>query len=220
MSTLQRTIFQLGFQISPVILTGGIASLVPGGMLPIVAITQALSFTQGLLSGSIDLNLDNYFAHFTPMAGASLINAQLGTYPFANQSVAANAIIAQPLAVSLSMHCPANAQGGYISKLLTMTAVQSALTAHNAAGGTYIVATPSKIYRNCILASLKDVSAGSLKQVQTQWQWDFIQPLVGADAAAQAMSLMMSKIDGGLPQNGVSPSTITVMKNLVGITAN
>lgn len=198
----ERTIFQLGYQISPVILTGGIASLIPGGMLPIAAITQAANFGIGLLQGSVNLNLDGFFAQFEPLPGSTLVNNQIGRYPFANQTVAANAIIAQPLNVSLKMVCPANTQGGYISKLMTMTALQTVLASHNASGGTYAVATPSKIYSNCILTSLRDVSSGTGKQVQTEWQWDFEQPLISQADAAQQLSGLMSKISGGLPITG------------------
>jgi hypothetical protein len=200
--TIERTIFQLGYQASPVILTGGIASLIPGGMLPIIAITQATNFTLGLLQGSININLDAFFAQFEPVPGATLVNNEIGRYPFANQTVAANAIIAQPLTVSLLMKCPANTQGGYISKLMTMTALQTVLSAHNSSGGTYTVATPSKIYTNCILRNLRDVTSGAGKQVQTEWQWDFEQPLVSLADAAQALNSLMSKIGGGLPISG------------------
>lgn len=203
MATIERTLFQLGYQISPVILTGGIAQAIPGGMLPLVAITQAANFTLGLLQGSINIDLDSFFAHFEPMPGATLVNNQFGEYPFANQAIAANSVIAQPLSISLLMKCPANTQGGYISKLMTMTALQTVLAAHNSSGGTYTVATPSFIYSNCLLPSLRDVSNGAGKQVQTMWQWDFVQPLITQAGAAQALSGLMSKIDGGLPISGI-----------------
>ena len=40
--------FKLSFQISPIILTGGIASEIPGGMLPALAVTDAISFVTGI----------------------------------------------------------------------------------------------------------------------------------------------------------------------------
>ncbi|MEX3914892.1 hypothetical protein AB4Y43_01410 [Paraburkholderia sp. BR10872] len=203
MSTFERTLFQLGYQISPVILTDGLAAFIPGGMLPIVALTQPGSFALGLLQGNVSLNLDSFFAQFRPLQGTTLVSNQIGKYPFANQAVAANAIIAQPLNVSLLMACPANSQGGYISKLMTMSALKTALDAHNAAGGTYTVATPSYIYTGCILTSLRDVSSGAGKQVQTEWQWDFERPLISQSGAAQALNGLMNKIAGGLPFSGV-----------------
>jgi len=52
MSTALRTVFRLGYEISPVILTNGIAKLIPGGMLPIVALTEATGLIAGLLQGN------------------------------------------------------------------------------------------------------------------------------------------------------------------------
>ena len=152
------TAFRLGFEISPVILTGGVATNIgPGGVLPIVSITESINFLTGLLSGGGDLSLDDFFAHFQPLPGSTLAENQIGAYPFANQSVAANAIIAQPLRVSLQMFCPVKSSLGYAAKLATMSALQAVLAQHNAMGGTYTVATPSYIFTNCILLSLKDV---------------------------------------------------------------
>jgi hypothetical protein len=203
MSSIERTVFKLGYEISPIILTGGIAALIPGGMLPIVAITEAANFTLGLLHGSLDINLDNYFAHFKPAPGSMLANNQIGSYPFANQVIAANSIIAQPLPVSLLMSCPANTAGGYVSKLLTMSALKTVLASHSFSGGTYTVATPSYIYTGCILTGLRDVSSSGSKQSQTEWQWDFSQPLISQAGAAQALNGLLSKIGGGLPQTGI-----------------
>ena len=213
MST-ERTLWQLGYQVSPVILTGGIASLIPGGMLPIIAVTQATSFTLGLLQGDVNLNLDSYFAQFKPMPGATLVNNQIGRYPFANQTVAANAIIAEPLTVSLLMSCPANTQGGYVSKLMTMSSLKAVLDQHNLSGGTYTVATPSYLYTNCILTNLRDVTGGEGKQVQTMWQWDFEQPLVSQADATQALGGLLTKIGGGLPISG--PPTWSGLASAVG----
>ena len=123
--------YKMAFQLSPIILTGGVANLIPGGMLPIISLTEGLNFTTGLLSGgSESLELDNFFANFEPLPGASLIKNQLGEYPFANQTVAANAIIADPLTVSLLMYCPARGVAGYGAKLATMMALKATLSQH------------------------------------------------------------------------------------------
>lgn len=238
MATTERALFKLGYEISPVILTGGIAAAIPGQMLPIVAITQASSFELGLLQGQVNIDLDSYFAHFKPLPGSMLVNNQIGSYPFANQTIAANSIIAQPLTISLLMSCPANSQGGYISKLLTMTALKTVLDSHNFSGGTYTVATPSFIWTNLILTSLRDVTTGEGKQVQSQWQWDFVQPLISQAGAAQALNGLMGKIGGGLPQldnpptwsgvatsigsaaSGAVSSVLTGASNLIGTVAN
>lgn len=198
--------YKFSFQLSPIILTGGLASGIPGGMLPIIAITEALNFTVGLLSGGSDIGLDEFFANFHPLAGATLISNEIGRYPFANQAVAANALIAQPKNVSMLMICPARGKLGYGAKLATLLALQAALDQHNKSGGTYIVATPSYFYTNCILLRMVDASVGSTKQVQNAWRFDFERPLLTLEEAQQAQSSLMSKITNGTPIDG-APST-------------
>ena len=198
-----RSIFQLGFEISPVILTGGIATGILGGMLPIVSILQAVNFTEGILGGSGDLGLDQFFAHFKPVPGGTLADNDIGAYPFANQTVAANAIIANPLRVSLRMDCPAQGELGYVNKLAIMTALQNVLKQHIAAGGLFTVATPSFIYTNGILLNLTDISSGGDDiQVQTAWQWNFIFPLITLAQAEQAQNQLMTSITNGTPTDG------------------
>src|ERR1700680_1822169 len=89
--------FKLTYELSPIILTGGIANFMPGGMLPIIALTEPLNFIGGILSGGGDLDLDDFFAHFVPLPGSGLVSQEFGEYPFANQAVAANAVIRKPL---------------------------------------------------------------------------------------------------------------------------
>lgn len=197
---MSRALFQLGYEVSPIILTDGIAANIPGGMLPIIAITQAANMALGLADGSITLNPDDFFARFMPVAGGTLIENQIGQYPFANQAVAANAIIAQPLNLSIEMICPARGNGAYISKLATMTALKAVLDVHIALGGSFTVATPAYIYTNLLLLRLKDVTAGDTKQVQAMWQWDFYRPLITQSQATTAANTQMAKIANGLPQ--------------------
>lgn len=194
--------FKLGFQISPIILTGGVATNIPGGMLPIVSITEAANFVTGLLSGGTETSLDDFFAHFQPAPGMTLVENAVGHYPFANQAIAANAIIAQPLRLSMLMICPVKSEGGYIAKLATMSALKAVLAQHGASGGLYTVATPSGILPNGILLTLRDISAGDTKQVQHTWQWDFEFPLVTLQQAEQAQNTLTSKLTNGLPTDG------------------
>lgn len=196
------TAFRLSFEISPIILTGGIAQNIPGGMLPIVAITETLNFTAGLLSGGNDLDLDSFFAHFYPLPGSTLGDQKAGEYPFANQAVAANAVITNPLIVSLRMICPAKEDSGYALKLATMTALQATIAQHNASGGTYTVATPSFFYTNCIFLRLTDTSAAESKQKQNAYQWDFRRPLLTLQDAQSAQNNLMSQLTGGQQING------------------
>lgn len=195
--------YKLSFQLAPIFLVGGVASLIPGGILPLLSITQAIDFTTGLLgSGDTDLDLDSFFANFQPLPGSTLIDNQVGNYPFANQAVAANAIIAQPLFISMLMLCPAGRGGGYLSKLSTMMAIQATLKQHNSSEGTYTVATPAFLYTNLIMTSMKDVTNAQTKQVQMAYQMDFVKPLLTLEDAEQAQNNLMSQITNGTQING------------------
>jgi hypothetical protein len=210
----------VALQASPIILTGGIATQL-GGALPIVALTEAGGLLGSALSGASALSEilagaalvsqifanglpKTLFANFIVLPGAGLINNQFGMYPFANQAVAANAVIAEPLPVSVLMQVPATKDTGFALKLATMTALQNSLQQHNFSGGTYSVVTPSYIYTNCLLGPLTDASAGDDTQQQVSWRFDFTQPLVTTAAASQAQNTLMRQLTNGSPISGIS----------------
>jgi hypothetical protein len=118
MSTAGRAAFQIATEISPILLTRGIATNIPGGVLPIVALTDAASVVSAALTtnplGGIP-NFDSFFAHWYVLAGGTLVNQQVATYPFANQAVAANAVIAAPNTISMMMIAPAKPSSGLVS---------------------------------------------------------------------------------------------------------
>lgn len=196
--------YKLSYQISPILLTGGIAGSIPGAALPIISITESLSFVTGLLSGGSNIDLDSFFANYAPLPGSTLIDQKVATYPFGNQTVAANAVIAQPLAISMLMMIPVREAGGYATKALTMLALQTALAQHINMGGTFTVATPSYFYNSCLLVSMRDVANAQSKQAQNTYQLDFSQPLLTLTQAAQAQNSQMSKISNGVPTDGSS----------------
>lgn len=197
--------FQLSYEISPIILTGGSSSGVPGGMTPIVSILQPGAFSDGLPGdGDPFMSLDDYFARFVVLPGGTLIENTVGEYPFANQAVAANAIIAQPLKVSLLMICPVR-DGGYSQKLSTITSMKSSIDDHVNQGGTFTVATPAFLYTNMLLLNVTDVTDGESKQVQLAYQWNFYKPLLTLEDAEAAQNNLMSKISGGTPVDGDPP---------------
>ena len=198
-----RTLYDLSFQVSPIILVGGIVANTLGGMMPIIGLTgQLLALAQGVLSTG-SLSTDDFFAKFVPIPGSSLISNQVATYPFANQNVAGNAIITQPKNVSLLMIAPVKNTGGYLTKLALFESLRTSLEAHCAAGGTFHVATPAHIYTNCILTSMTDATGGEGRQQMIQFQLDFVQPLVTQQAAQSALNALISKVTGG---NQVIPS--------------
>jgi hypothetical protein len=191
--------WRLAYEISPILLTNGIASGVSGG-LPIISLTDAAAYDQGILSSSnpnaIE-SLDDFFAHFSVIPQGSLIKTQTAKYPFANQQVAANAIIFQPNNISLRMSCPVKTAGGYASKLSTITNLQTSLTNHINLGGTFTVVTPFFPYTNCLLLNLLDISTAETKQPQWDFQWDFEIPLLTLQQAQQAYGSLINQMQSG-----------------------
>lgn len=202
---MSRSDFQTSYELSPIVMTGGSSSDVPGGMTPVVSVTDSGNFPDGLSGAASQGGPDDYFAKFVVLPGGTLIDNAVGEYPFANQAVAANAIITQPLAVSLLMLCPVR-DGGWAAKQATMTSLVAAMKAHVNAGGTFTVATPAFIYTDMLLLKLVDVSDGETKQVQVAWQWNFYKPLLTLADADEAENNLMRKLSGGTPVAGDPPS--------------
>lgn len=181
-ASASRAQYDLAFQTSPIILKNGIVASVQGGLLPLSTITN--------VNGE-------EFAKYLPVPGSTLISNAVGMYPFANQIVAANAIIQQPLTLSLRMIAPVNQAGGYLTKLHAFSALQKTLENHNAAAGLYIVATPAFVYHDLIMTAMTDITDEQMAQKQIEWQIDFIKPLVTRAAAATATNGLMSSLQGG-----------------------
>jgi hypothetical protein len=189
--------YELSFGVNPITLVGGIAGQMPGGTLPLPVLMN------GSLISGYDSTLDEAFGKFYPLPGSSLAENQIGEYPFANEIIAANAIIRQPLMVSLLMRCPVRSPAGYAAKLAIMTGLQNTLDAHAASGGTFIVATPSYYYAGCILLGLHDVSAGETLQAQSQWRWDFRRPMIsGSGNGSGSMNPFMQGLTNGAAISG------------------
>lgn len=201
--------FKLTFEISPILLVGGIASDIPGGVMPIAVLTEGLSIVNGLLHGEIGKGPT---AAFTPMAGTTLVQQDVGAMCFYNLLTAANSVVRKPNRVIMQMIRPASTQdGGYVTKGMTFTALKLALDMHNAQGGSYTVMTPSFIYTGCLLRSVVDTSGFSEqnKQVQHTWQFEFEQPLLTITQLDAALGDLMSKFDAKTPsKNGLSWSGI------------
>ena len=198
-----RVAFELAYVYSPIFLTGGIAAEFGfEGILPLAAIASVANAATNLLAGNF--NPENLGVQFMPSPGATLQEVDIGLYPFANQSVAANASISNPLHVSMVMLAPANNAGGYTAKLATMTAMKYTLDQHRQLGGTFTVLTPSYAYFNCILTKLSDVSTDQSKQSQYMWQFDFVQPLVTLSQATQVYNTQMQSLSQGLPNTGAT----------------
>lgn len=205
-------IFRLAFEISPVILTGNsaVTQFIGGNALPIVALTDALNFTTGLLSGA-NVGLNDFFCYWKPFYGSTLLDYDFGRYPFANQAVAANAVISQPLTISMIMTATVRPpQNNYYEKLATFLLLRASLDQHCTTGGTFAVVTPTFIYQNCLLRKMTDISASYAegKQPQIMWQFDFEQPLLTLEEAGTVYNNLMSKLGGGTQVTAGDLSTL------------
>ena len=186
--------------------------------MPIIGLTgQIGAFLQGIAS-SQDVT-SAFYAKYVPIPGGTVINNAIATYPFANQQVAANAIIEQPKNISLRMIAPVRDTGGYLTKTAIFTALQTALQNHNNAGGTYTIATPAFLYTDCVMTTMTDITSGNTKQQQIEWQLDFIKPLISTSDANAAFSNQMAKLSGGNVLTSSSPSGIGGSNPIVGIPA-
>ena len=203
-------VWKLAFQLSPIFLVGGLVQFMEGVMVPLIAITEALNFPAGLLSGGENLDLDDFVGNFETIPGTKLISYEFAKFPFANQNVAANAGIKKPLRVSLRMVTTAKGNLGYFLKFAIFTALQAAIDAHQQLGGSYLVLTPSGLYANCLLLDLTDVSSGTTKQPQNAWQWDFEQPLIALNDLSSAQSTLLSAISNALNITGQNPGWASV----------
>jgi len=199
---------QLQFQVNPIILSGGAAAQLSGGMLPMGALL-GMSFGNSGGGGKTALglpyspsDLDDAFGAFNVLPGGTLVQQTIAKYPFANQFVAANATIREPLTISVIMDAPARGKNALVTKQAIMTSLKATLDNHNAAGGTYTVVTPGYVYMDLIMTSLTDNSRGNNSLPQNAWRFDFEKPLVSLTELQNAQNLLMSKITNGLPTDG------------------
>ncbi|WGM04289.1 hypothetical protein QE197_10890 [Arsenophonus nasoniae] len=195
-----QSTFSLAFEISPIILNGGIAKDIPGNSLPIAVFTEALSIVGGVLQGNVSAS-----TKFYPMAGTTLIQQDIGNYNFFNQITAANAVIKKPNRIIMQMITPVNTSGNkYTKKVLTFGALKSALDSHNQAGGSYTILTPAHIYTGCLMRNFVDSSTLSSENKQTQYSWmlEFEQPVLAYRELEQTLTNVLQKFQGELPSGG------------------
>lgn len=200
--------FKRAYQLAPILMVGGIAENLPNGHQTILTLTEG--------SDSVNYSDDSqYFAHFKPLPGGTLVDFSAAEYPFASMNMAANAMLQNALKVSLSMTCPARTGPiSYPSIQAIITRIRQQLTAHILAGGSFTVATPGNIYENCLLLALRDVSSAGDKKVQGVFQWDFIQPLITQQAATASFNNLYNKLAKGLPVS--NPPTNSGLSTVIG----
>lgn len=203
---MSRAAYELSNQVSPIILVGGVAGV---GALPISSVLSSRNFSQqGILGSSDAAQVGDYFGQFNVLPGHTLMDNEVALYPLANQTTAANAIITNPLRVSLEMVAPAGGPITLSNKLSIMTALKSVLDSHTALGGWYNVATPSYVYQGCLLIGLRDASEEiEGGQPQIRWVWEFMQPLLTEASAQAAQNQAMSKITNQTQNSGDPPGS-------------
>jgi hypothetical protein len=196
-----NTYAQLTFQVCPIVLTGGSASQVPGGILPLISLFMGGGVNSLGLPFDIG-DLDDAFGAFNVLPGGTLVNQQIAKYPFANQSVAANATIREPLTISVIMDAPMRGPNAWALKMMLFTNLKGTLDNHNNLGGTYTIITPAYMYTDLIMTTLTDNSRGNNSLPQNAWRFDFEKPLVALADLEGAQNQLMSKITGGVTTNG------------------
>ena len=213
--------YQYQYQVCPIFLSGGIAGSLGGGVVPIISLLNSGAFPSGLTgTAGPDFDLGDSLANFHPDPGSTLQNYEIGHYPFANQVTAGNAIITEPLNVSITMIVVFREGAASVpNRQAVMTSLKQTLDAHALAGGTYIVNTVSYPYENALLRTLRDSSDGSLEIPQWRWVWDFEIPLItlqdAANVAQRYNNLMTQMANGQVVQpdangsinwSGISPT--------------
>jgi hypothetical protein len=199
---------QLKYQICPIILTGGTAAQMNGGMMPLISMF-ATNSDINYLGLPFDMgDLDSAFGHFNVLPGGTLVTQQIAKYPFANQWVAANAVIREPLTLSVIMDSPMRPPSNnpfmdvWQYKQSVFTALKATLDRHNNIGGTYTVATPAFMYENLVMLSMTDNSRGNNSLPQNAWRFDFEKPLITLTDLQGAQNQLMSAMSRATPNTG------------------
>lgn len=173
--------FQLSYQVSPIVLVAGAAGT---GVMNLSSLLNP-GGTGGAFS----------FGSFRVLPGGTIMDNEIAHYPLATMSVAANAIITNPLRVAVEMATPASSSISLQQRQGAFKTLKTTLDNHIALGGYFNVATPAFIYTGCLLLNLSDASdVPDGAQTQTRWVWNFEQPLLTVQQADAVVSEGMAKI--------------------------
>jgi|SRR5580700_1011465 hypothetical protein len=148
---------------------------------------------------------------YRPMPGASLLKNQPSTYPFANQAVAANAIIQQPVNLSMEMTCPVPPGGSWQAKTSMFNSLVQTLKQHINLGGLFNVATPAFTYTNGMLLDFRDVGQGESRNPQYKFQLDFYFPLITLDQAQQVLNTLLNNLSNQSAPNAAVPTVANAL---------
>jgi hypothetical protein len=199
---------KLTYQIAPIFLTGGIATGIPGSIMPMLSFTNApvgLNLAGNILPVDIK-DLDEAFGAFTVLPSGTLVSQQVAKFPFANQFTAANATIREPLGVQVLMEAPMRGPNAWANKFAIMNALKATLDIHNNLGGTYTILTPAFMYTEMIMTELVDASRATNSLPQNAWKFVFERPLVALEelkAIYYSYNLLMRKLANAVPATPV-----------------
>lgn len=212
--------FQYNYSESPIILVAGVAGQ---GQIPISVYLNQTAFRGGITSIQSPAGNNpaqagsshNNFGVFSVLPGGTLIDNQIAHYPLANQAVAANAVVTQPLKISLEMTAPALDVVPFSLKQSVFRALKSALDQHISLGGYFTVQTPAYVYENCLLENLVDGSDADFEgaQPQIRWIWSFEQPLLTVQQGQAAQSQAAARITNNQYNVGDPPGSVPLITN-------
>ena len=201
-----RQEFEFKHELCPILFKNGIASQLEDKLMPIIQITQQEGYPTSSIAGKLlkavapgmPPTSSMYFAHFKLVPGSTLMLNSIGQYPFANAATAANAIIQQPVNVSLMMYCPANADYPTSYREGIIASLVAAMNSHVQQGGMFVVYTPMFIYDNCVLVGIRDASEGENSAMQNALIFDFMRPQIMTNEEAEgARNRLMDKLAKG-----------------------
>ena len=191
LSAIGRFAIETVYELSPILLKNGIASEREEKLMLIGELTQSLP--------PLPLTENNgFFAHWKTIGGGSLMQNSVAQYPLANQATAGNAIVQQPVNISMLMYCPATSLYNFALRRTFISGILSSLDLHVRLGGLFVVYTPFFTYDNCVLTGIRDASEGSVTELQNAMIFDFMRPMIMDEQEAQtAQNAFMSKITDG-----------------------
>jgi hypothetical protein len=213
------TAWKAYYQVCPIYLTGGIAGSGSGNTVSLIQLLTAASVVPVVgigpqqptnLGGALGpqqpqtvVSLDDAFGAFNVLPGGTLLVYTVPKYPLADQTMAANATVREPLTLSLVWETPMRGANAFTIKAQTMIQLKGLLDNHCNAGGMFTVFTPSYFYSNLILTALTDTSRAGNPLPQNAWRWDFERPqVVTLDEGQGVQSQLLQKVTGGIPTTG------------------
>lgn len=206
---MDRAKYQDLYEINPIMLEGGIAG---AGPIPLSTVLSAAKLDNGLYN---PVAAGEYFGNFRILPGGTLIANEIAMYPFANQGVAANAVITDPLEIAVEMLVPASAGIGVGIKKQIMTLLKTVLDTHIAYGGWFNISTPSYDYQGCLLKDLTDqTDNGAGSQVQVRWVFTFVQPLITNAQLQASQNQLLRKISNRTKNAGNPPGSQPLVTDL------